>query len=363
MSRSVFIFGAGASRQAGGPLMSDLLDVADRERFAENDLALVERAQKALRASYANADLDLRNIESLWAAFEMVRLVKGALPGLTQAEIDALDGATKRVLRETISHSIRRVRGAYTAHPPVPYGQFARQILVDLRSACLITFNYDVSLEQGCLLASYPGMKEGHSGAVSFHYGGLEPGGAGLPLLKLHGSLGWGECGACHKIVTVSTSALIGVAEHGITSSFFNGLTCCGGDIADEPVIVPPTWTKTQYHQQLAAVWSEAARQLADAVNLFIIGYSLPETDHFFRYLFGIGAQRARFRRIRVYDPFPDAVIQRFVRFLGPEARRSLAHTACTFEEAIPLIRRELREDDTEYWTQRTPRPSGDGTF
>jgi hypothetical protein len=36
-------------------------------------------------------------------------------------------------------------------------------------------------------------------------------------------------------------------------------------------------------------VWRTAAQHLSEAEHIFIIGYSLPETDQFFRYLYGLG--------------------------------------------------------------------------
>jgi hypothetical protein len=37
-------------------------------------------------------------------------------------------------------------------------------------------------------------------------------------------------------------------------------------------------------HTGLSSVWRAAATHLAEAENVFIIGYSLPDTDEFFRY-------------------------------------------------------------------------------
>ena len=54
-------------------------------------------------------------------------------------------------------------------------------------------------------------------------------------------------------------------------------------------MIVPPTWNKTEYHSNLSHVWHEAAVELGSARNIYVFGYSLPETDSFFRYLFALG--------------------------------------------------------------------------
>ena len=73
MSRNVFILGAGASFDAGGPLMTDFLDVAgdlyrsDRSSF--KDFEPVFSAISALSAAHSKSILDLDNIESVFAAF------------------------------------------------------------------------------------------------------------------------------------------------------------------------------------------------------------------------------------------------------------------------------------------------------
>ena len=110
-----------------------------------------------------------------------------------------------------------------------------------------------------------------------------------------------------------------------------------------EPVIVPPTWNKTQYHSLLSSVWRQAARELAEAERIFVCGYSLPEMDIFFRYLFALGSVGpARIREFLIVDPDPK-VGNRFKSILGPETRRAfqfkegkfgdlLAHAAPTLK-------------------------------
>ena len=40
------------------------------------------------------------------------------------------------------------------------------------------------------------------------------------------------------------------------------------------PMIVPPTWNKSQYHAALSRVWSLAAQELTEAEDIYVIGYS-----------------------------------------------------------------------------------------
>jgi hypothetical protein len=80
MSRVVAVLGAVASRQAGAPLMADFLDIAaDLRRRGEvkeaQDLfdAVFEGISR-LQQVHSKAQLDLHNIESIFASFEMARM-------------------------------------------------------------------------------------------------------------------------------------------------------------------------------------------------------------------------------------------------------------------------------------------------
>ena len=89
MSKTVFILGAGASRDSGAPLMNNFLDEA---RFLyENDKIdemFKDDFKRALTASdnlykiSQKSNLDLENIESVYSLFEMGKFMK-KLPGVS----------------------------------------------------------------------------------------------------------------------------------------------------------------------------------------------------------------------------------------------------------------------------------------
>ncbi len=95
MTSTVFILGAGASRAAGGPLMVDFLDIAEdmfegmrqsqEPNSVRDSFELVFREIHKLQEVYARSTLDLNNIESVFAAFEMATLL-GRLGDLTRHE-------------------------------------------------------------------------------------------------------------------------------------------------------------------------------------------------------------------------------------------------------------------------------------
>ena len=111
-----------------------------------------------------------------------------------------------------------------------------------------------------------------------------------------------------------------------------------------EPVLVPPTWNKTEHHSALSSVWNRAARELGEAENIFVIGYSLPLSDAFFRYLYALGAVgEATLKRFWVFNPDNSGEVgDRFVKLLGPGARERFDYYEKTFEQAIPIIGEEF---------------------
>jgi hypothetical protein len=82
VGENVFILGAGASKESGAPLMNEFLDVTeDLLREDAFDSASAEKIKEVfeiityLQGVYAKSYLDLNNIESLFGAIEMARVI------------------------------------------------------------------------------------------------------------------------------------------------------------------------------------------------------------------------------------------------------------------------------------------------
>jgi hypothetical protein len=351
MATNIFLLGAGASRQAGGPLMRDFLDTAQRVLARDDaDLVAVLDGRLALRQIYALATLDLLNVESLLSCFEMAELL-GARGGPSEQRL-AL--ALRRVITKTLHESVRCARGAYYSFPPEPYGAFVNTVLADLRAAAVITFNYDLALELGMACCE----KAGQRLPIFADYGLIPtpPDTYSIPVLKLHGSLNWARCQKCSAIVPWAVTDV--VAGDGYYSQRESALRLgerlgelvhCEEACPANPVIVPPTLAKSSHHADLAKVWQRARIELTEVRNLFVIGYSLPETDYFFRYFFGLGTIGAPLKRIWVIDPNPAGVKARFEAFLGPEASPYLDVLSKTFGDAVSDIKTILYRED-QYW-------------
>lgn len=219
----------------------------------------------------------------------------------------------------------------------------------------VITFNYDIGVDYAFHLNSIP--FEYRCGVPT----GLDPGKkqspAAIDLLKLHGSLNWGRCEKCDDRVVPyllkdffaptriaaprldkPKSQTVEIANLLVQQS----CKACGGILAANPVIVPPTWNKGNVHTGLSSVWRAAATHLAEAENVFIIGYSLPDTDEFFRYFYALStAGDTVFNAFVVVDT-NSQVFEKFKKILGPTAHSCFVPIQDTFERALPQMRQRL---------------------
>jgi len=360
--RTIFILGAGASREAGAPLMNDFLDVADTVREGQapgtqlrEQVDLVFKGIAALDPVFAKSDIEVRNIESVVAAFEMADLF-GRLGDLKQVEVHRLPSAIKSLIVTTLESRLNFRVGDGQLHPPLPYEQFVN-LLRELQKhpiastppppkVTVMTFNYELALDYALQFS-----------AVPFSYNLTEADANGMSLLKLHGSFNWSRCQNrdCNALSVTPVERLtakirtidpFGRGSHLLTlplSTYLPQCSKCHVPNPPEPLIVPPTWNKTQHYAGIKNVWSVAAHQLSEAENIVIIGYSLPATDHFFRYLFALGAVGAtRLKRFVVVNPDP-YIVKRFEPLLGPVARDRLMHIPSSFSEGINRLQTEFR--------------------
>lgn len=340
---TVFVLGAGASRKAGAPLMADFIDRASLRYAVETDsrfkLAFesVFRAIADLQAVHAKAFLDTDNIEALFGAVEMGMLINKF--GTHQpSEISVLRESLVSVIVRTLEYSMPFPSTEHRISPPAPYGSFAALLKKYLQghgesrhTFGILTFNYDIALD----FALY-------SQGLRYDYrlvdGNQQP--RSLSLLKLHGSINWGVCDRCQEITPIDFGEVHfdlyrsqGHVTFDVGSKIHAFVNHCSQP-ATKPFLVPPTWNKTADHHRLANVWRSAADELGRAENVIVIGYSLPDTDAFFRYLLALGSQSAtRLRRFWVMNPDQDGLVQaRFREITG----RGISSRVRFFDRSTP---------------------------
>jgi hypothetical protein len=321
----VIILGAGASVPAGGPTMLGFLDRARhlrRHGLPDDDIPAFDSVLDSLRdlaGIYEKAYLDLNNLEEVFGAIEMAELI-GKLADRTPAEIARLrkDFITVVVRTLQLSITVDHPRAEPAAAGPLASG--ISQALDHGVEVSILTFNYDLVMEMALT-----------SARLGYAYGlpsePPRPHHRILPLLKLHGSVNWNWCGQCKVVYDAGTfqhsysefsGRFVGAVEAPAAHA------ACKHVPESTPVIVPPSWDKSRYQGSLRHVWEKAAAALGVADEIFVIGYSLPEADSFFRYLFALGTQsRTRVHRMLVVNP-DQAVRPKFERFIGQGLRPQL---------------------------------------
>jgi NAD-dependent SIR2 family protein deacetylase len=347
MSKIVFILGAGASVHCGTPLMGNFLEVAeDLFRSGEvdevkEDFKSVFTAVGQLHAAQSKAIINTYNIEDVYAAFEMGVLL-GRLPGIEETEkIKGLTASIRKVIGYTLEKTTKlpNATGITAFHLYRNLSKIIHRLIIENRSVSVLTFNYDLGLEYSLYANKI---------VPDYCLGDLEISGKSVPYLKLHGSINWGRCSneTCRKIVPYrnfdSTESKTS-HEYSILPiiSKLKRLKCydprCNGTLEEDPFIVPPTWNKTAFHEQIEQVWRRAANELRDAEHIFVVGYSFPNTDMFFRYLFALGIDvKTILRGFYVYNTDPQ-VEERFRELLGSGIKKKFNFYPYSFEDALGI--------------------------
>ncbi len=370
--KNVFILGAGASKTAGAPMLSDFImkarEIYDIWQFGASgrpalqaragDMSVFSRVfewQNSMSSVLRTLDIDLGNIEDLFSLVDMSDL-------LGNAEASDIRSALKKVVCRTLEESIEVREVSIDLDSNKPLGSSTHVSLANwlakrmqdhdhkgttykVSRDSIITLNYDTVCEQAIESAIGPTVRNPRA----FTYG--EPwtkngadGPACVKVIKLHGSINWGMCSGCgNEFVGKSIyDSMSGIgyqtaSEYWLmrpTSKFPNNCPTCQKDTV-EPFIVPPTWNKAGYGAELTPVWTAAYQEIKEAARLIIIGYSLPDTDSFFKYLLALGvAENGSLQQIIVVNPDKEAH-QRYQNFIATHFKRR------SFE---------LREEKFEDW-------------
>lgn len=358
MSAIAFILGAGASASAGAPLLSTFFDKVNelvaRRLIAESndDYKRVTDARFQLQRSAAKFPVDFNNVESVLDALEMAELI-GGFPTLTTDDAHEAIESLKRLMSLTLDMTIRfPVRrddeGSPCIVPPEAYHELVAQVyeLASTRPnipTTFITFNYDTALD-------YALSFEGHK--FSYCLDGKPPPKGVFAVCKLHGSLNWAETDKGEivwlEMKDYTAENWDSVREHASFVRFQHDALHAdmlkAGQAANAPFIVTPSSNKLNFYKQVRAVWHQAARAIADASVIFVIGYSLPASDHFFRSFLALSTiGRTDLSKFVVINPCEE-VAEKFRQMAHPFARQRFIHYATRFEDSLDQIRAILSE-------------------
>lgn len=297
---NVYVLGAGFSVPAGMPTMAGFLNAMrdTPEWLAENNMraevnAINHVLDFRLQAKGAadRVQLDLDNIEDLFSLASATGDDQEI--GLIQQAIAATLYRCERVSKQPewsmyINDGPRlpkhwkadvntkgQVNATFYNMPTydVTAAVLAHRKDVFARNT-FITFNYDLVLENALRNLGTPfsyGLKpEFADNMHSEQFGWASESDSQAKVLKLHGSINWGYQPKRDKRLR--------------TYADYKKLT----EEGDLPLVQPPTWRK-QFADALNSVWTGATESLSSATRLIILGFSMPRTDAFFRFLTAAG--------------------------------------------------------------------------
>jgi hypothetical protein len=180
---TTYVLGAGASHDAGYPLAktmaSELLSWMKNTKHPSDSYA----AQYPDTARFFEEKFDpVQNIEDLMTKIQELikRYESGTREQRAERTVVANEyGVLQTAVRAWFAEIQRRA-----ASSPIAYQTFAREMVA--RGDCMITFNYDVSLERELKLAGKFEAGDGYGFPIE-----TLPAKSATTVLKLHGSTSW----------------------------------------------------------------------------------------------------------------------------------------------------------------------------
>jgi NAD-dependent SIR2 family protein deacetylase len=313
-NKNVFILGAGFSASAGAPTVSEFFD-RSRE-FFDNPTKRLEEAEylqfkrvfefrREMAVAREKITIDLDNIEDLFGLVEMSQRLGGASKETRDNTVyliaKTLELTTRGAKRSVVSWEspkgheqlLKQFEYREGACSADVYHLFAGMLggLLDEpsermnRTNTVITFNYDLVVDDALHWAGFAPDYALDPDIVQFPAEWKFD--RTIPVLKLHGSTNWGVCSSCSAVVVLPP--LLATSPAQFLKDKCKG---CGTEGGFRPLLVPPSWDKTDYKEFMGPVWKRAVDEIASATRICIIGYSMPTTDAFFKYLITLALAR-----------------------------------------------------------------------
>lgn len=307
-NNNVYILGAGFAKDAGYPLVADFLNRArdsvawleghGRQKEADAVAAVLRFRLDAASAAY-RVRVDVEDIEQLFSLASARDDAGAALSDQVKLCIAAtLDYARAHQVRPWAHLGMSGGEPAYSKSwqpdttmagtegerrfhiPCYEYyaGMMAGAFTETSGTNTIITLNYDTLVEEALQSMGYAVSYEfggGRGGKINFDESWTQAQGSAnwtVPVLKLHGSVNWARPGRRAGKLRVFGS-YDDVRKAGLV-----------------PALIPPTWRK-DFGDALGGVWAAAVKSIEHATRIFVIGFSIPETDPHFKYLLAAGLQ------------------------------------------------------------------------
>jgi hypothetical protein len=327
MCDNVIILGAGASVDAGIPMLSNFVQVMweialrgsiEGNKLTDSDMEIFKNAVKVrdeLDQYHGRARFDDRNIEDILSilTFNLYEKKK-----IDQNRMDWIIKAIERTIELSCKVNFDETKNAIQNNGDVVYRDFWCALLkwynIENKFPTIISFNYDLVLERALfqIFNNYSYASEDifkskvininyyykYNPSLSYkivqqeYYGDFGQrnnigtrliqndeetnNGIDIDILKLHGSLNF--------------NSLAGLENHSTV-------------VSEKPLILPPVFNKNT-SVGMEPIWKRALECLRKTKNVIFVGYSLPQTDIYIQYFLkaGLGPNN-NLNKIFVYNP------------------------------------------------------------
>ncbi len=273
MNKTVYVLGAGFSRDAGCPTVSEFISKKTISRLKKTLNAAEKKKLKSLQ-SYWDYRIEEgyceSNIESVFNHVSAARYL--FMESTTESDESNYDA--ENIYNDLQWFILKTLKESTKKKIPKEYEKFVKEILQP--QDVIISFNYDLILEKTFIDSN-----------ISIDYGISEPEKDDRLILKLHGSANWVYCKNCN---------------HSYPTNDYSGLDTLLGKIKCnnckknnlKPILIPPTMYKDYQDQELGGMiqglWARANEELYTADNIVFIGFSMAQTDAYAQELFKLSS-------------------------------------------------------------------------
>lgn len=276
----------GKAEEKNFNLMDVLDDTVAKCYLSDDDyylrlLALKEKLREQLKASSIQISL-----EDVFTLFDKSIVMKENTTDYTYAEIDKLQHAVLRLFTYYFSNKVNE-----HTYDNQEYVEVIKYVREHFDKLSIITTNWDILLEE-----YFRKNELGYNYKFNSSYA-VNPDGkiyneqsqkiAGIPYLKIHGSINWFRCLRCGTL-QINNADVCGkylFEDNAEERCIKCGQTAVGESVQIKPEIITPTMMKEINGQLYNNLWQNAAYELQQADKIIFCGYSLPIADYEFRYL------------------------------------------------------------------------------
>jgi NAD-dependent SIR2 family protein deacetylase len=318
VKKIVYVLGAGASVDAGGPLMKDFFSKSHQDdekiypRYFDGNIRY-----KKVYTEFIKWKNDHPNgtMEQFFDHIANIKFLRGVSPDVERDLIWYIGSYVVNRIKK------RRIKNYYW--------DFASLLKKRGFRSVIITFNYDLILEKLLYKTDWGFDYCLKRFGRIYKRDWMKNSDEGIKLLKLHGSVNWAFCDTCNALY-LQPKPIVQKLRRDRCKKRGHGFL--------NPFLVPPSWNKNEYLQSIDVLWQQAKKELQSADILAIAGYSFPQADQYARTLLSYANQSHIKLIIANYNPNVINKIQKLIN------RPSLISRGLYFQEFVTELPELLKK-------------------